>query len=118
MDELRKRLEIEQRFNSIMKEMKISRNICHYDYLKVAVLMIYENPSLGEDLKNELYPCIAITLGIKQVLVGERVRGIKDVVLRKGDKQALKHYLHYDRNSRKMKTSQFLYMLANAIKTK
>ena len=109
--------EIESLITKLLHELGVPANLKGYQYLRFAILSVYENMSLLNSITKSLYPMIAEEYNTTASRVERSIRNAIEVAWNRGSADILHQIFGYTVSVTKSKptNSEFIAMLADRI---
>lgn len=109
---------IEWRVGNLLKEIGMPMNILGYQYMKKALILIYENEAMLHNITKELYPTIANEFGTKPSRAERALRHSIEATFDRGNLEMLQQIFgHYhSRGKEKATNSEFISTLVETLK--
>ena len=109
---------IEWRVSNLLKGIGMPMNILGYQYMKKALILIYENEAMLHNITKELYPTIANEFGTKPSRAERALRHSIEATFDRGNLEILHQVLgfSYSRVKGKATNSEFISALVETLK--
>ncbi len=110
-------LSIERLVTATIHEVGIPAHIKGYQFLREAILMVIDDPSVIDGVTKVLYPDIAKKFGTTASRVERSIRHAIEVAWDRGNIDVLSHYFSYtiSRHKGKPTNSEFIAMIADGL---
>ena len=106
----------EKTVTSIFREIGVPANIKGYQYMRMAILLVYEDPDYIEHVTKRLYPTVAKLYKTTPTRVERAIRHAIEVVFTHGDQENLYKYCTCSCHKGKPTNSEFIAVIVDWMK--